>query len=80
MVITFLLLAVSGLVLLFGPHGQNPMGGSKFENPPILSEGGNFRNIIKEIHELVSLMFLIVASIHIKYNWNALLMNFKRKQ
>jgi hypothetical protein len=79
MVITLILLAVSGLAILFGTHGQ-PMPGVKSDNPPILSEGGSFRHIAKELHELVGLMFLIVGSIHIKYNWNALIMNFKRKQ
>ena len=70
LLVTFVLLTASGLAMLLAPRGR-PGGG-----PPGAASGFSFMHFVKETHEWVSLIFVVVALIHIAYNWRTLISYF----
>ena len=77
-VVTFALVAVTGVIMYFYPKSMPAPGTQVAVGIPSHAGGFSFRYLLKVIHEQVSLLFVIMSAIHVCYNWRALVGSFTR--
>jgi hypothetical protein len=79
-VVSFVVLALSGLIMYFYPHSGPPAGGSAGVQAQVQAGGVSFRYLLKVVHEQISLLFVAASAFHIVFNWNALVVSFVKKR
>ncbi len=76
----FVVLASTGLIMNFYPHA---MPGNSLPQPgtlPVQQGADSFLHSVREVHEAISMFFVIVAVLHIINNWKPLVASFVGKK